>query len=165
MKKYIFNLILSNLPSTRFFKLKSLLFSLFCGEIGFGVRMNQGLKIYGDSKVLIGNNSWVGINCMISSSKPGFVKIGNNCDIAPNVLLINGTHEIGKENRRAGSGKIFDINIGDGVWIGASSTIHGGATIGSGSIIASGSVVMKGDFPKNVILGGVPAKIIKKIND
>jgi maltose O-acetyltransferase len=165
LKKYIFNLILSILPSSRFFKLKSLLFSSFCGEIGYGVRINQGLKIYGDSKVLIGDNSWVGINCMISSSKPGFVKIGNNCDIAPNVSFINGTHEIGNGNRRAGTGKTFDISIGDGVWIGASSTIHGGAIIGSGSIIASGSIVMKGGFPKNVILGGVPAKIIKKIND
>ena len=142
-----------------------MMFSVLCGDIGKNVSINQGVKIYGNSKVSIGDDSWIGINCMISSSKPGTVKIGNNCDIAPNVSFINGTHEIGKGNRRAGIGKTFDIKIGDGVWIGAASTINGGANIGSGSIIASGSIVMRGDFPKNVILGGVPAKIIKKIND
>ena len=57
------------------------------------------------------------------------------------------------------------IIIEDGVWIGASSTIHGGAVIGNGSIIASGSVVMKGSFPENVILGGIPAKVIRKFNN
>lgn len=141
------------------------MFSLFCGEIGSNVRINQGVKIYGNSKVSIGDDSWVGINCIISSAKPGSVKIGNNCDIAPNVLLINGTHEIGKHDRRAGTGKTLDISIGDGVWIGTASTINGGASIGSGSIVASGSIVMEGDFPKNVILGGVPAKIIKNIDN
>ena len=38
-----------------------------------------------------------------------------------------------------------------------------GARIGNGSIIASGSVVMKGDFPENVIIAGVPGKVIREL--
>ena len=52
------------------------------------------------------------------------------------------------------------IIIGNDCWIGRGATILGGVTIGDGCVIAAGSVVTK-SFPDNVIIGGVPAKIIK----
>ena len=52
------------------------------------------------------------------------------------------------------------ICIGDNCWIGAKVTILDGTNIGNGCIVAAGAVV-KGIFPDNVIIGGVPAKIIK----
>jgi len=54
------------------------------------------------------------------------------------------------------------IVIGKNVWIGANATVVPSVTIGDGSVIAAGAVVTK-DVPANVIVGGVPAKIIKKI--
>ncbi|WP_202594345.1 DapH/DapD/GlmU-related protein [Oceanobacillus massiliensis] len=53
--------------------------------------------------------------------------------------------------------------IEDNVWIGAGSRILGGTIIRSGSIIAAGAVV-KNEIPNNVIVGGVPAKVIKERN-
>lgn len=52
------------------------------------------------------------------------------------------------------------IKIGKGCWIGAKVTILDGTIIGNGCIIAAGAVV-KGVFPDNVIIGGIPAKILK----
>ena len=57
-----------------------------------------------------------------------------------------------------------NIHIGENVWIGSHATILPGVTIGDNAIIAAGSVVTK-DIPANSIAAGVPAKIIKKIND
>lgn len=56
-----------------------------------------------------------------------------------------------------------NITIGKNVWIGANATIVPGVTIGNGSIIAAGAVVTK-NVPENVVAGGVPAKIIKKLD-
>lgn len=52
------------------------------------------------------------------------------------------------------------ISIGKNCWIGAKTTILDGTKLGDGCIVAAGAVV-RGEFPDNVIIGGVPAKIIK----
>ncbi|MCI6508154.1 MAG: CatB-related O-acetyltransferase [Bacilli bacterium] len=54
-----------------------------------------------------------------------------------------------------------DIKIGNDVWIGYDAIIMAGVTIGDGAIIATRAVVTK-DVPPYTIVGGVPAKIIRK---
>jgi len=54
------------------------------------------------------------------------------------------------------------IHIGKNVWIGANATVLAGVTIGDGAVVAAGAVVTK-DVQPNTIVGGVPAKFIKKI--
>ena len=54
-----------------------------------------------------------------------------------------------------------DIIIGNDVWIGYEAVIMSGVTIGDGAIIASRAVVTK-DVPPYTIVGGVPAKTIRK---
>ena len=54
------------------------------------------------------------------------------------------------------------VKIGNKVWIGAHATILPGVTIGDGAVVAAGAVVTK-DVPSNVVVAGVPAKVIKEI--
>lgn len=54
------------------------------------------------------------------------------------------------------------MRIGNNCWIGAKTTILDGTIIGNHCVVAAGAVV-KGIFPDNVIIGGVPARIIKEI--
>lgn len=91
------------------------------------------------------------------------ISIGKDCDVAPRVLLVTGTHEVLVDSHRAaGKGYSLPIKVEDGCWIGAGSTILGGTEIGRCSIVASGSIV-KGSFPPRSLIGGVPAKVIRSL--
>ena len=54
------------------------------------------------------------------------------------------------------------IHIGKNVWIGANATVLAGVTVGDGAVVAAGAVVTK-DVEPNTIVGGVPAKLIKRL--
>ena len=54
------------------------------------------------------------------------------------------------------------IRLGRNVWVGSNSTILQGVTIGDNAIIAAGSVVTK-DVQANTIVGGVPARYLRSI--
>ena len=56
------------------------------------------------------------------------------------------------------------ISIGKNCWIGAKVTILDGSIVGDGCVIAAGAVV-NGVFPDHVVIGGVPAKILKEIKN
>lgn len=127
-------------------------------EIGEGTKVVGPITLYG--VLHTGKNVWLGTDFTIQGL--GHVYIGDNCDIAPSVMCLTGTHELGAEERRAGKGKNEDIIIGSGCWICARSTIIGGNRIGDGVVVASGATVTK-NIPGNVMVGGVPAKICKEL--
>lgn len=54
-----------------------------------------------------------------------------------------------------------DIIIGNDVWIGFEAVVMAGVTIGDGAIIGTRAVVTK-DVPPYTVVGGIPAKPIKK---
>ena len=53
--------------------------------------------------------------------------------------------------------------IGDDVWIGAHAVINPGVTLGNRVVVASGAVVTR-SFGDDVVVAGVPAEVIKKID-
>lgn len=55
------------------------------------------------------------------------------------------------------------VRIGDRVWLGMNVTVLGGVTIHDDAVVAAGSVVTQ-DVPARTIVGGVPAKPIRKVN-
>lgn len=86
------------------------------------------------------------------------IEIGDNVFIAENVTIRDSdNHEIIRSNYTM-TDKII---IGNNVWIGAGAKILKGVKIGDGSIIASGAIVTR-DVPKNTLVAGIPAKIIKE---
>ena len=80
--------------------------------------------------------------------------------IAPKVNLITTGHPIEPEIRRDTISK--PIVIKENAWLGIGASVMPGVTIGRNSVVAAHSVVSK-DVPDNVIVGGIPAKIIKHI--
>lgn len=90
------------------------------------------------------------------------IEIGENCNIAMNVHFINGTHEIGDENRRAAQGITKRIVVGAGYWIGADTIIMPRVTIGKAVVVGTGSLVTT-DLEDNAIYFGRPARLYKKL--
>jgi maltose O-acetyltransferase len=116
---------------------------------------------YEKSKIFIDNNTAFNNNIFICSANK--VMIGKNCRIGEGVTIFDFEAHGTEYNKRNELGKIDKVIIKDNVWIGSKVIILKGTEIGENSIIAAGSVVIGGKFPDNVIIGGNPAKIIKKI--
>jgi maltose O-acetyltransferase len=155
------NLLLLVLPVSRFFKLKRTILTLMGLEIGEGASVNGHTWFYGQGKIRIGAGTWIGPRCRFYAN-PGTVReVGANCDVAPEVAFVTGTHELGTSERRAGSGVTKSIKIGDGCWLGARVTVLGGVTIGSGTLIGACSLVLS-DLPADCLAAGVPAVVKKK---
>ncbi len=55
------------------------------------------------------------------------------------------------------------VRIGKNVWIGSNATILAGATIGDGAVVIAAGALVNKDVPHMVVVGGVPAKVIKEI--
>ena len=127
-----------------------------------GYEIGEGTKIVGQitntGKLVIGKNCWIGTNITVHGN--GCVKIGDNCDIAPDVTFLTGGHKIGGAERRAGTGETYSITVGSGTWIGARTTVLGNTNIGSGCVIAACACVNK-SIADNTLAGGVPARKIR----
>lgn len=118
----------------------------------------------------VGKECFINYNCTFLDVSP--ITLGNGVWIGPNVTLATPNHPFLAEERLNADYPdghhdleySAPITIKDGCWICSSSTICGGVTIGENSIVAAGSVVLR-DVPPNSIVAGVPAKVLRKIDE
>lgn len=108
--------------------------------------------------IKVGKNFLLQQNCTFMDR--GGIEIGDDVFIGPKCNITTINHDFNPYNRQATFCK--GVKIGSRVWLGINVTICPGVSIGDNSIIAAGSVVTK-DIPANVIAGGNPAKVIKKL--
>lgn len=114
------------------------------------------------SHIEVGKNFFANYNCTIIDVAK--VKIGDNCQMAPNVSIYTAGHPVHPAARNTLYEYGIEVTIGDNVWIGGNTVILPGVHIGSNTVIGAGSVVTK-DIPDWVIAGGNPCKVIRKITE
>ena len=108
----------------------------------------------------IGERVFINSGCRFQDQ--GGITIGDNALIGHNVVIATLNHELDPETRAATTPR--PVIIGDRVWIGANATVLPGVTVGEGAVVAAGAVVSK-DVEPRTIVGGVPARVIREIDD
>jgi acetyltransferase-like isoleucine patch superfamily enzyme len=123
------------------------------------VRQNVIIQCFGRN-IAIGDR--VSINPFSVLYGHGGLTIGSDVMIGTHVVIVPANHGFSDMQRpmREQPETQLGIRIEDDVWIGTGARILDGVTIGTGSIIAAGAVVTDDVLP-GVIVGGVPARILK----
>ena len=159
-----------------------------CSNAGDNLRCDGDIPlIIGNGKVCIGDNVFIGnkgawilvpnlhkiptlkigsntsLNYRTVISVEQRVEIGCNCLIAEETKIFdNNSHAVDWRDRNMTKKDVAPIIIENDVWIGMNSIILKGVRIGQGAVVAAGAVVTK-DVPPRVIVGGNPAKVLKRI--
>ena len=111
--------------------------------------------------VLIGDNVWIGSNCTVEKSQIDQTIIEDHVKIDDIVHV--GHNSIVKKDTQITAGSVISgrAKIGKGCWIAPNSVIDAGCEIGDGCIVGTASLVMS-NFPKNSVIAGSPARLLKK---
>jgi len=129
-----------------------------------GKKVDATFRMYPPFYADFGRNITFGKNVFLNSGckfqDQGGITIGDNCLIGHNAVLATANHALEPaKNRKL---NYAPIKIYDNVWLGANVTVLQGVTIGEWAVVAAGAVVTK-DVEPYTIVGGIPAKFIKKV--
>lgn len=141
-------------------EIRKLLSELFGYDVPSTLRLFPPFYTDFGKNITVGNDVFINACCHFQDH--GGVTIGDGCQIGHNVVFATLNHELSPENRNITCPA--PIILGRNVWIGSNATILQGVTIGDNAVIAAGAVVTK-DVNANTVVGGVPAKFIKQINE
>ncbi len=149
------------------------------------VKFGLNIEVYGSNNEIIigenvifskaelvirGNNTLlkIGKNTSVNNTKFRLygndrkITIGRDCMFSYNIEIWSGDgHAIFVNGQSIPCNLEKDVIIGDHVWLGAYTKILKGAVISNNSIVGMGSLVNKNFSESNVILSGIPAKIVK----
>lgn len=136
---------------------------LFSKLIGKPVGGSFGLfpPFYTDfgKNITVGEGVFINAGCKFQDQ--GGIFIDDGALIGHGVVLATLDHDLDpKKRQQLHSAPIY---IGKRVWIGANATVTKGVTIGDNAVVAAGAVVTR-DVEANTIVGGVPAKFIRRID-
>ena len=158
------NLILNDNVYINGLSIKGIRFGENCTVGRDAVLQSTGvIKNIGEG-INIGSNTAIGARNFLSGQ--GGIKIGRDVIMGPDIRIFSENHNFLNNDiiiKNQGESR-KGVEIGNNCWIGANSTILDGVKISDNTVIAAGSVVTK-SFPKGVVIGGLPAKIIKNLGD
>lgn len=166
-RMYVANMLLGILPNSGCQRLKTCLWRWAGVKVGRNVEIFQGAKIHGIGEVEIGNNVFIGHDTLlmvnIEDGVVGRIILDDYCALSSRVMVITGSHHLEPQSYRVlGKGISTTVHIERGVGVFAGSIILPNVTLGQMSVIAAGAVVSK-DVEQYTMVGGCPAKFIKRI--
>ncbi|MHC4842346.1 MAG: acyltransferase [Planctomycetota bacterium] len=151
-------LITNWLPDNRItIKLRGFLFKPFIYKCGKGFTLAKNVQLKSTNKLVIGNDVYLASGVWLNAM--GGMTIGDKVVMGPYVVVSTGTHQFKNGSARFGGSVFEPVTIGRGTWLASHVVIRAGVKIGAGVLAAAHAAITK-DVPDNVIVGGVPAKVI-----
>lgn len=143
-------------------RLRTFYYSRALKSMGKGCQICDGVLILCTENVSMGERVIVNDGVIIQSCDGATITIGNRVVFSYGVCVVTGGLDI---SASIGFCKHVSapVVIEDGVWIGAKAIVLPGVTIGAGAVVAAGSVITH-SIPQNVVVAGVPARVIKAVN-
>ena len=124
----------------------------------------ESLRLFPPFTTDFGANTHFGEDVFINSGcrfqDQGGIWLGDRCFIGHDVVMATLDHGLAVIDRA--TTYPAPIRLGDDVWVGAKAVITKGVTVGAGAVIAAGAVVTR-DVPAGVVVGGVPAAVLREI--
>ena len=133
-------------------------FKLFCKKVGCKCFISRNIDVRKPQCISIGRNCVINKRVLLDGR--GGLEIGDNVDIAQDVLIWTKEHDVTSSFHQLKAGKVIIKNY---VWIASRAIILPGVIIGEGAVVAAGSVVTKDVEPYSIV-GGIPAKKIGERN-
>ena len=130
------------------------------GSTGETIHVESNFRCDYGCNIHVGENFYANFDCVILDCAE--VRIGRNCLLAPQVGIYTAFHPLDPVERASGKELAAPVTLGDNCWIGGHATINPGVTLGNNVVVAAGAVVTK-SFGDNVVLGGVPARVIRRL--
>lgn len=134
-------------------------------SIGNNVSVYEGLKILIESnhcEILINDKTTIGSAKLQLAELNTKISIGSDCMLSREITInASDFHSIIDLNTRERINPAKNVIVGDHVWVGNGCYLNKGVQVGDNSVIAARSVLSGKKFEKNIILGGVPAKLIR----
>lgn len=129
-------------------------------ELDSSVAINLPLYTDYGANIRLGKDIFINTGVMLTDL--GGIQIDDHVLIAPFAKILSVNHPTSPKDRR---GLLLQkVHLKENAWIGAGATILPGVTVGKNAIVSAGAVVTK-DVPDNTIVAGVPAKVIKTIEE
>lgn len=130
-----------------------------------GSEIDETFRMFPPFYTDFGKNIKIGRDVFINSGchfqDQGGIEIGDGALIGHNVVLATINHDLDPVMNR--KNHYAPIRIGKHVWIGSNATVLSGVSVGDWAVIAAGAVVNR-DVPPMTVVGGVPAKVLKRIS-
>lgn len=131
------------------------------GRIGSDFSINPTFRCDYGYNIYIGDRFYANYDCVMLDVCP--ITIGDSCLMGPRVCIYTANHPVEAALRLTGLEFGRPVRIGNNVWIGGNAVINPGVTIGDHVVVASGAVVTR-DVPDHVMVGGNPARIIRRLD-
>jgi acetyltransferase-like isoleucine patch superfamily enzyme len=126
---------------------------------GNGVSFGRNVMVRTPGSVTVGSGCH--LNDFVHVLGAGGVELGNHVFIANHASIISLTHPVDVDSLAVAPGVYKPVVIEDDVWIGAHAVILPGVRLGRSCVIAAGAVVTR-DVEPFAIVGGVPARLIRR---